>query len=313
MGSRTVDARRAPFYVAASVSPPARTSTSTPIASFAERWRALCGQRGPFCLGLDPSPELLAAWGLSDDPDGLGGFCERVIDAAAENVSVFKPQSAFFERFGGAGLSILADSIEAIHARGSLVLLDVKRGDIGSTNRAYADALLGPQSAMRADAITLHAYLGFAALGPFFDHADQTGSGLFPVVLSSNPEGASIQQARLPSGLSVAEHLSDEITRHNQARTGSSPQAPAGPLGAVVGLTAAGASALVDRLPQSLILVPGLGAQGGSFEQLAARFAAARSRVIPSSSRGVLAQGPDPAALRRAIEEHCARAGEVLG
>jgi orotidine-5'-phosphate decarboxylase len=300
------------------VSHPDRTSISTPTAGFAERWRVLRGQRGPFCLGLDPSPELLAAWGLSDDAGGLQSFCEGVIDAAAEHVSVFKPQSAFFERFGGAGLSVLAGAIEAIHARGSLVLLDVKRGDIGSTNRAYADAMLGPESAMRADAITLHAYLGFAALRPFFDHAEQSGSGLFPVVLSSNPEGASIQQARLPSGLSVAEHLSDEITRHNQARSDSSPSSPssqeggAGPIGAVVGLTAAGASELVARLPQSLILVPGLGAQGGSFEQLAARFAAARSRVIPSASRGVLGQGPDRGALRRAIDEHCARAAQAL-
>jgi orotidine-5'-phosphate decarboxylase len=269
-------------------------------------------QRGPFCLGLDPSPELLSAWGLGDDPDGLRSFCERVIDAAEEHISVFKPQSAFFERFGGAGLSVLAESIEAIHARGSLALLDVKRGDIGSTNNAYADALLGPQSAMRADAITLHAYLGFAALRPFFDHAEQSGSGLFPVVLSSNPEGASIQQARLPSGLSVAQHLSDEITRHNQARIGGSTRELAGPIGAVVGLTAAGASELVERLPQSLILVPGLGAQGGSFEQLAARFAAAKSRVIPSSSRGVLGQGPDCDALRRAIEEHIARAAHAV-
>jgi orotidine-5'-phosphate decarboxylase len=272
-------------------------------------------RRGPFCLGLDPSPELLAAWGLGDDPDGLASFCDTVIEAAGERVSVFKPQSAFFERFGGAGLAVLAEAIEAIHARGALVLLDGKRGDIGSTNIAYADAMLGPTSALRADAITLHAYLGFAALQPFFDRAEQTGSGLFLVVLSSNPEGESIQQARLASGLSVAEHLSDEITRHNQARTGGSARRAAdlaGPLGAVVGLTATGASELTRRLPQSLILVPGLGAQGGSFDQLAARFAATRSRVIPSASRGVLGQGPDRAALGRAIDEHCARASQAL-
>src|SRR3954471_3928806 len=141
-----------------------RTSRAT---GFAQRFAALRAQRGPFCLGLDPSPELLLAWDLADDIWGLRDFCNRVIDAAAQQVSVIKPQSAYFERFGAAGLEVLSDIIGSIHALGSLALLDVKRGDIGSTNAAYASALLGPDSAMNADAITVHPYLGFGALAPF--------------------------------------------------------------------------------------------------------------------------------------------------
>jgi orotidine-5'-phosphate decarboxylase len=278
------------------------------VAGFAQRFAALRVARGPFCLGLDPSAELLAAWGLKDDIWGLREFCNRVIDAAAQQVAVIKPQSAFFERFGAAGLEVLADIIGSIHAVGSLALLDVKRGDVGSTNAAYAGALLGPDSAMNADAITVTAYLGFAALAPFLERAHETGSGLFVVVRSSNPEGEPIQNALVAPGLSVAEHLCDEATRYNQSVCAEG----VGPVGAVVGLTNALASETAERLPRSLILAPGLGAQGGSFQDLAKRFDASRGRVLPSSSRGVLVAGPDPRALATAIAEHCGRAAEAL-
>ena len=283
-------------------------TTSPKPRGFAERFAALRAQRGPFCLGLDPGPELLSAWGLKDDIWGLRAFCNRVIDAAAQQVSVIKPQSAYFERFGAAGLEVLADIIGSIHALGSLALLDVKRGDFGPTNEAYASALLGPDSALGADAITVHPYLGFGALQPFFARVQQTGCGLFVVVHSSNPEGNLIQSALVAPGLTVAQYLCDELTRHN------AEHAPVGvgPIGAVVGLTAEHCAEIAARLPRSLILAPGLGAQGGTFEQLGARFAAARARVLPSASRGLLAHGPDERKLQAAIREHCARAAEAL-
>ena len=112
-----------------------------------------------------------------------------MLDAAGEHVSVIKPQSAYFERFGAEGVRVLCDAIAAIQGQGSLALLDVKRGDIGSTNSAYAEALLGPGSALGADAITLHPCLGLAALAPFFEHAHRTGSGLFVVVLGVVADG----------------------------------------------------------------------------------------------------------------------------
>jgi orotidine-5'-phosphate decarboxylase len=245
---------------------------------------------------------------MKDDIWGLRGFCNRVIDAAAQHVSVIKPQSAYFERFGAAGLEVLADIIGSIHALGSLALLDVKRGDFGPTNEAYASALLGPDSAMGADAITVHPYLGFAALGPYLERAQRTGCGVFAVVLSSNPEGEAIQNALVAPGVTVAQHLCDEITRHNAAQEPDE----VGPVGAVVGVTARGASDVAARLPRSLILAPGLGAQGGSFELLRERFAGAKPRVLPSSSRGLLAHGPHERKLQDAIREHCARASEAL-
>jgi orotidine-5'-phosphate decarboxylase len=278
-------------------------------ADFAQRFAALRAERGPFCLGLDPSPELLQAWGLKDDIWGLRNFCNRVIDAAAQQVSVIKPQSAYFERFGAAGLEVLADIIGSIHALGSLSLLDVKRGDFAPTNAAYASALLGPDSAMSADAVTVHPYLGFGALDPFFARAEETGCGVFVVVLSSNPEAQQIQGAMVSPELSVTQHLCDEIT----ARNARVRPAATGAIGAVVGLTATGVSDTASRLPRSLILAPGLGAQGGTFQQVAQRFASAKQRVLPSSSRGLLARGPELQALKAAIREHCLQAADALG
>jgi len=282
---------------------------NAPARSFAERFEALRVERGPFCLNLDPTPALLADWGLKDDIWGLRKFCDRVIDAADRKLAVIKPQSAYFERFGGAGFEVLADVIGSISAVGSLALLDVKRGDIGSTNSGYADGLLGPDSAMGSDALTVHAYLGFRALSPLLQRALELGCGIFPVVLSSNPEGRALQSARLAGGQTVAEGLADEITAYNAEVTPSG----VGPVGAVVGVTAEAAPSIIERLPRSLILSPGLGAQGGTLEDVATRLQTARQRVIPCAGRSVLSAGPDKVQLGRAIAEHCEAANKALG
>ncbi len=276
--------------------------------SFAERFAALRAERGPFCLNLDPTPGLLADWDLKDDIWGLRRFCDRVIDSADRQLAVIKPQSAYFERFGAAGFEVLADIIGSIHALGSLALLDGKRGDIGSTNSGYADGLLGPDSAMGADGLTVHAYLGFAALGPILERAQKLGCGIFPVVLSSNPEGRALQGARLRGGETVAQGLADEITTHNRSVAGDG----VGPVGAVVGVTAPEAPSIVERLPSSLILAPGLGTQGGTFDDVATRLGSARQRVIPCAGRSVLSAGPDGDALARAIGAHCEAARTAL-
>jgi orotidine-5'-phosphate decarboxylase len=281
----------------------------THTSTFAERFATLRAQRGPFCLGLDPSPELLAAYGFEDDVWGLRAFCNRVIDAADRQVSVIKPQSAYFERFGAAGLEVLADIIGSIHAVGALPLLDVKRGDIGTTNDAYGSGLLGPDSAMEADAITVNAYLGFGALSPILKRAVDLKCGVFVVVLSSNPEGALLQRAQVSPGVTVAQHLAAEITKFNTEHC----KEPIGAIGAVVGITAEGSRELVEHLPKSLVLAPGLGAQGGTFEDLRARFGHVAQRVLPSSSREVLRKGPDLAALSEAIRVHAGRSAEALG
>jgi orotidine-5'-phosphate decarboxylase len=164
----------------------------------------------------------------------------------------------------------------------------------------YADAMLGTGSGFGGDALTVSPYLGLDALRPVFDRAAATGAGVFVVVRSSNPEGWALQAARHPDGRTVAEALADGITSWNTA------QGPGtGPLGAVVGATIdPAATGLVDRLPQSLILAPGIGPQGATMADVAAKFRSARGRVLPIVSRAVLGAGPAPAALRDAIRRY---------
>jgi orotidine-5'-phosphate decarboxylase len=268
------------------------------MVSFAERFADLAIRRSPLCLGLDPSQELLKHWGLADDPAGLRSFCSRVLEAADGLVAVIKPQSGFFERFGPDGMAELAAVNAQIRGRGALCLIDAKRGDLAGTMAGYAAAMLGPGSGFGGDAVTVSAYLGFDALRPVFDRAAATGTGVFVVVHPSNPEGRALQQARHRDGRTVSETLADQIDDWNAA------QGPGvGPLGAVVGATIDPAdTVLIDRLPRSLILAPGIGPQGAAMADVTEKFRSARGRVLPVVSRAVLRAGPAPAALRDAIK-----------
>ena len=268
------------------------------MASFAERFADLSASRSPLCLGLDPSDELFRRWGLANDIAGLRRFCRTALEAAGELVAVIKPQTAFFERFGAAGMEELATAVAQIQDRGALCLIDAKRGDLAGTMAGYAEAMLGAGSGFGGDAVTVSAYLGFDALRPVFDRAVATGTGVFVVVQPSNPEGRALQQARHPDGRTVSETLADQISALNAARGPG-----VGALGAVVGATTDPA-AILDRLPQSLILAPGIGPQGAEMAELGTKFQSARGRVLPVVSRAVLGQGPSPAALRDAILRH---------
>lgn len=172
------------------------------------------------------------------------------------------------------------------------MVLDAKRGDVGSTNRAYAEAYLGHEAPIRADALTVHPYLGLDAMQPFVDRATGAGSCLLVVTRSSNPEGRAVQAAANDEGRSVEQSLLDRIGELN------SQLAPGriGPIGAVIGPTH-----LDPRLdlaaPNALFLAPGVGHQGATPDDVADVFAACPDRVIPSASRSLLA-GPDPARLR---------------
>ena len=174
--------------------------------SFASRFAAVRARRGPLVWGLDPSGALLEDWGLGDTPDGLDRFADLVVPVAAGSIGLVKPQSAFYERHGWRGLRTLARLTSEARAAGLLVILDVKRGDVGSTNDAYAQAYLnqGPDAAFEADAITVHPYLGLGAMGAFVTRAHESGRGLLVVTRSSNPEGRSIQAARSESGTEKA-------------------------------------------------------------------------------------------------------------
>jgi orotidine-5'-phosphate decarboxylase len=261
--------------------------------SFGDRVGAAAARTGPLCAGIDPSAALLASWKLSDDAAGLRAFCAACVEGFADVVSVVKPQVAFFERHGAAGLAELERFIAEASAAGLIVIADAKRGDIDSTAAAYADAWLGAASPLAADAVTVHAYLGLGALAPLVDLGAANGRGVIVVARSSNPEGRDLQQAVTAGGTAVEDMLLAEIAELN-----GSPGVPSGTVGAVVGATLEPSAFALSQLG-GVILAPGLGAQGAGPADVAARFAGCRAgTVLPSSSRGLLKEGPDPAALR---------------
>ncbi|GAB7005575.1 orotidine-5'-phosphate decarboxylase [Nocardioides sp. AN3] len=260
------------------------------MTSFGGRLAAAVGERGPLCAGIDPHASLLAEWGLEDTVEGLETFAFTAVEGLAPHVSVIKPQSAFYERFGSAGVAVLERVIAESRALGALVLLDVKRGDIGSTSQAYADAYLDPASPLAADAITVSPYLGFGSLDPFVDTARRFDAGLFVLGLTSNKEGPEVQSATVDTGETVAGRMFDHLRRLNDGA------APLGSFGAVVGATIG--SAVEDLGFNGPILAPGFGEQGGTAADIRRLFGSLT--VLPSSSRGLLRAGPSVDALRDA-------------
>jgi len=266
------------------------------MKDFAGRFAAVRATRGPLVWGLDPAADLLADWGLGDSPDGLDRFADIMLAAAPGTVGLVKPQSAFYERHGWRGIRTLQRLVADSRSAGLLVILDVKRGDVGSTNDAYAEAYLGQGAPLAADAITVHPYLGLAAMSTYVARAAESGSCLLVVTRSSNPEGRGIQSAQLAGGgPSVEQGLLAEIGSIN-ARL--APDG-VGPVGAVVGPTHI-EPALDLTAGRCLFLAPGVGAQGATPSDVAAVFAQCQDRVMPSASRSLLAAGPDIGRLRDA-------------
>ncbi|ARQ71755.1 orotidine-5'-phosphate decarboxylase [Streptomyces marincola] len=272
---------------------------------FGARLRRAMDERGPLCVGVDPHAALLAEWGLPDDVGGLERFTATVVEALADRVAVLKPQSAFFERFGSRGVAVLERAIADARAAGALVVTDVKRGDIGSTMAAYADAYLAEGAPLRSDAVTLSPYLGFDALRPAFDLARAHGAGVFVLALTSNPEGAEVQRATTQAGPSVAGAVLGRLRAENAGAL------PLGSFGAVVGATLAEAGE--DLAMGGPLLAPGLGAQGARAADLPRVFGGALRDVLPSVSRGVLRHGPDAGALRAAAEREAAALAACIG
>ena len=263
--------------------------------SFGLRLGQALDRRGSLCVGIDPHPALLQAWGLSDDATGLERFALTCADAFADEVAVVKPQSAFFERFGSTGIAVLERTIATCRAADALVVLDVKRGDIGSTMAAYADAYLEPSSPLAADAMTVSPYLGMGSLVPAFTAAHQFDAGVFVLALTSNPEGPQFQHATTSGGSSVAQTVIDDLAARNAAASGAAVEL--GSLGLVVGATvSASAANLADF--NGPYLVPGIGAQGGTVDDVRRIFGDGLANVVPSASREVLKAGPDTSALR---------------
>ncbi|WP_330268195.1 orotidine-5'-phosphate decarboxylase [Streptomyces griseorubiginosus] len=265
----------------------------TSYEPFGARLRRAMDERGPLCVGIDPHASLLAEWGLNDDVAGLERFSRTVVEALSDRVAVFKPQSAFFERFGSRGVAVLEQTVQDARAAGALVLMDAKRGDIGSTMAAYAEAFLHKDSPLFSDALTVSPYLGYGSLSPAVALARESGAGLFVLALTSNPEGGEVQHAVRADGRDVGATMLAHLAAEN------SGEEPLGSFGAVVGATLGDLSSY-DLDINGPLLAPGVGAQGATPADLPRVFGKAIGNVVPNVSRGVLRHGPDAGALRAA-------------
>jgi orotidine-5'-phosphate decarboxylase len=288
-------------------------------ASFGDRLAERVAEReSQLVLGLDPDPTRLWPQALAiaeseaqtgDAPAVRAGravaaHCALVIAAAAEHCVAVKPQVACFERLGAPGWEALAKTVALVREHGMLVIADAKRGDIGVTAAAYAQAFLGetptpfgPIRGLAADAMTVNPLLGGDSLEPFVTTARASGAGLFILVRTSNPGAADLQERALADGRSVSDRLADLVDEIGSDGIGRHGLAD---VGAVVGATAPGRlGALRERMPHAVFLLPGVGAQGGRVEELAAAFAAGPASALVTASRGIVSAhertGGDPA------------------
>ena len=276
-------------------------STST----FGERLVAAGAERGRLCVGIDPHAHLLRAWGLNDDVDGLRRFARTCVEAFAETVAVVKPQVAFFERFGSAGFAVLEETLRDLREAGCLTLADAKRGDIGSTMAGYAAAWLSDDSPLSADAVTVSPYLGVGSLQPVFDLAEEKGRGVFVLAATSNPEAVAFQSIMDEEGVTLAQGVVNQCAALNAAyKVAERP----GNVGVVVGATLAQPPVL-DEL-NGPVLLPGVGAQGATAQDVKVITAAAPQLGFANVSRSVLSAGPQVVDLREAVKSSLAEATE---
>jgi orotidine-5'-phosphate decarboxylase len=226
-------------------------------------------KRSCLCVGLDPRIDLLPPEVITGLHPGASGrarayerFCTGVIDAVVEDAVAVKPQVAFFEALGGAGISALERVCAHAREAGLLVVVDGKRGDIASTAEAYAQAWLQRRdgAAPAGDALTVNPYLGSDSLEPFLA-ACGDGAGLFVLTRTSNPGGADVQEAELAGGGPVWERIAQLVAVWGEPHIGESGLSA---VGAVVGATQPDAVARARELmPHAVLLLPGVGAQGG--------------------------------------------------
>jgi len=276
--------------------------------TFGERLDQAMRQWGPLCVGIDPHPALVAQWGMTDTAESLLAFGETVIEASARSAAAVKPNIAFFERHGARGMAALERILASAREQGLLTILDAKRGDIGSTMQAYAEAYLRPGAPLEADAITVSPYLGFGSLAPALALAEEHGKGIFVLALTSNPEGAAVQHAVGPDG-PVAKAVADAAAELNRGAM------PMGSVGLVVGATVGQAAAELGldlAAVNGPLLAPGVGAQGATPADVSRVFGNATSRVLVNQSRGVLQAGPFVEKLRGAIQAAAGAAAYIL-
>jgi orotidine-5'-phosphate decarboxylase len=295
--------------------------------AFADRLIVATRRLGhPLCVGLDPHldrfPPLFCRGGMApaapETAAAVESFCLAMMDRLAGRVAIVKPQIAFFERLGWRGMQALDGVVATARERGLLVLLDAKRGDIGSTARGYAEAYLCSEAVLAVDAITANPYLGLDTLEPLVKAAGETGAGIFVLVKTSNPGSGDFQDRNLdgkPLYERVAESLAGLAERMSGPETGWSS------LGAVVGATYPEVHQRIrELLPRALFLVPGYGAQGGGAREAVSGFVPGPTGRLEgglvNSSRGILfppgSDTDDVTTWERAVDEALDRAiGEL--
>ena len=262
--------------------------------TFGQRLQQRVQEFGPLCVGIDPSKTLLESWGRDDAVEGLEFFALSVLEAALGNAAVIKPQVAYFERFGAAGYVILERLLSEARDAGMMVIADAKRGDIGATNEGYAEAWLDDKSPLSCDAVTVSPYTGVAALTPFFDRVP-AGKGVFLLAATSNPEGRTLQEARTSEDEAVEDMVLRSVAEYNRNGEGL------GGVGVVLGATRHQPRFDLSRL-HGPYLVPGVGAQGATPDQVGRLFARCpKGSVVVNVSRAILSVGPDRGALTDSV------------
>ena len=282
-----------------------------------QRTRAL---KHPLCVGLDPFVDRIpACFGHADDPIArMEAFFRAVLDRLEGRIAIVKPQIGFFEPYGWRGIKLVEDLVAHARERGLLVLIDAKRGDIGSTAEGYARAWLSDEGAGAGDALTVNPYLGRDTLEPFLQRLEPGGRGLFVLVKTSNPGSADYQNLDvdgLPLYRRVALSLADAAERFRGAETGWSS------VGIVAGATWPGeADAIRENLPHSIFLVPGYGAQGAGATEAVAGFVSGPDGLeggIVNASRSILypagSETDDSKVWEAAFDAGLSRAIEDLG
>ena len=293
----------------------------TTAATFADRVaEAVDRKRSQLLVGLDPRPELLPVELRGDTyasreaaADAVARFCRGLVDAVAPYVVGVKPQLAFFEALGADGVRAYEDACEYARAAGLLVVADGKRGDIGSTARAYADAYLEerPGAAPPVDALTVNPYLGSDSLEPFLAACRRSGTGLFCLVKTSNAGSADVQDATLSDGRRLWQQVAELVSEWGEELVGDRGLSS---VGAVVGATYPRAVAEARRLmPQAILLLPGVGAQGATPADVARAFTSGpASALVPVSRSVIYAFRVEGADWRKAAAAEAARLrGEV--
>ncbi|WGD36282.1 orotidine-5'-phosphate decarboxylase [Lysinibacter sp. HNR] len=268
----------------------------TGTGTFGSRLERKIAQYGPLCVGIDPHAYLLSQWGLPHTAAGAREFSLRVLDAATDQVAAIKPQVAFYERFGAAGYSVVEELFVEARQRDVIVIADVKRGDVGTSVDAYADAWLTPGSPLEADAMTLSAFQGFDSLAGPLNHVVNNGKGLFILAATSNPEARVIQTARVigeedEQRVSVSAHLLEKVDGWNASHSTGAAGSVGVVLGATLRLSDYGIDIFRTREPSLPVLAPGFGHQGAQLTEARAIFGNLLPSTLISESRSVLSSG----------------------